>query len=111
MNIPYLVTMSVMTVLFCFFLVSVGSTMIRVTSMQQELTLYRQNPKQATWVQKYFYGFAIMNGKFAELNLRIMGDKLWSLNVKVGGYIFIMFAICFFIAMIALWIMQYRFAS
>ncbi len=106
MNIPYLIGMTLFTIVLSWLLVSTGITMMRVESMSKELATYRQNPTSATWVQKYFYGFSLFRGKLADWNLKIVGDTVWTWTTKIGGAVFILFALFFWIGLIMLWVAQ-----
>ena len=102
MNYLYLTGMTLLMGLFAAYLLFIGITMTRINTMQAELDAYRKDPKQATWMQKYFFGFVFFDGKIAEWTIKHF-DPLYSTWIKISGVIFVLFAILFFLAILTLW--------
>lgn len=59
-------------------------------------------------MQKYFYGYAILDGKITEWTINNIGDKLYSGWIKVSGAIFILFGISFIAGVGAMWYVTLR---
>ena len=56
MPIHILVIYSLVSLGFAWLLFNVGRGMMGTQSMRASLERYQKNPKQALWVEKYFYG-------------------------------------------------------
>lgn len=84
-------------------LVPTSMAMLRMKSMERDLAAYRMDPGKGTFIQKYFFGYAIWNGKITELNIRMIGDKLWSAWLKVVGVIFLFFTLAFWVGVVVMW--------
>jgi hypothetical protein len=107
MPIPMLVIYSVVALAFSWVLFNVGRAMLGTKSMRASLERYQRDPKQASFTEKYFYGWAFpwQAGLMKRLTAG-GGDSLMTTWLKLSGLVFIIFALAFVGGTIVLWYMN-----
>ncbi len=112
MTLAELIGYSVSMVIFSVLLFAVGRVMLAMPSVKKSLEKYQANPKNATWIEKYFFGFAFWG------QLPIMkrltqgwGNTFMTYWFKLMGTAFIVISIAFFFGIISLLVQWFRLLS
>ncbi|MEK7183329.1 MAG: hypothetical protein AAB776_01700 [Patescibacteria group bacterium] len=107
MSIPMLIVYTLVVLTFSWLLFNVGRAMLGTQSMRASLERYQKNPKQASWVEKYFYGWAFpwQAGLMKRMTAGT-GDSFMTVWLKLSGLLFIIFAIAFAVGVLVMWYMN-----
>ena len=105
-----LVLLTLMTVAFSWFLIVIGRTMMQQQSLRDSLQRYQANPKQASWIEKYFYGWAFWGQVWIMRRLtQGSGNSFMTAWYKVVGFLFIVFAILFLAGLVCQWYIYFTY--
>jgi hypothetical protein len=104
MPIPMLVIYSLVTLAFSWVLFNLGRSMMGSDSMRASIERYQKNPKQASFTEKYFYGWAFpWQASLMKRMTAGKGDSFMTAWLKLSGFFFILISIFFVLGMLVMW--------
>ena len=89
---------------FAWVVFHIGRTMFETQSTKDALEQFQKNPRRASWVEKYFYGWIFPSQvKLMKRLTSGKGNDFLTFWLRFSGLIFMSFALIFTAGTITLW--------